>query len=83
MLPTVKIFLEIFWDGINDTSGEVYPLWSITMGFVKNDKLLFFCRGKVKISSKIDKPDIIFYESSVVGYKYKEKDMFIKSIIPT
>jgi len=53
------------------------------MGFVKNDKLLFSCRGKVTITSKIDKPDIIFYESPVVGYKYKESDMFIKSIIPT
>ena len=83
MLPAVKIFLENFWDGINDTTGAVYPLWSITMGFVKNDKLLFSCRGKVTITSKIDKPDIIFYESPVVGYKYKESDMFIKSIIPT
>ena len=52
------------------------------MGFVKNDKLFsFFFRGKVKISSKIDKPDIIFYESPFVGYKYKEKDTPLISIV--
>ena len=31
MLPTVKIFLEIFWDGINDRSGAVYPFESIKL----------------------------------------------------
>ena len=46
MLLTDKIFLKKFWDGINDTSGEVYPLWSITMGFVKNDKLFFPVEGR-------------------------------------
>ena len=59
------------------------PFETITMGFMKNGKLFFSCRGKVTITSKIDKPDIIFYESPVVGYKYKESDTFIKSIIPT
>ena len=52
MLPTLKIFqkdsemvLTIHQEGRS-------PIEPITMSFVKNDKLLFFCRGKVIISSK-------------------------------
>ena len=31
MLPTVKIFLEIFWEGINDTPGADFPIESIKL----------------------------------------------------
>ena len=51
MHPTVKIFLEIFWDGINDTSGAVYPFESMKLCWVKNDNF-FFCSRKALISSK-------------------------------
>ena len=76
-------FREIFWDGINDTPRGVYLLWSITMGFVKNDKLFIFLQREGNNISKIYKPYIIFYERPVVGYKYNKSDTFIKSIIPT